>query len=125
MIRKLSLIAISALALVACKQETIVAGERPDPMADELANAAPVELPPAIAASKTYRCKDNSLIYIDWFNDNLTANLRLKSKTGTPINLTAPSAGAAYAGGGYELSGSAEAKSVTLKKGGAGQACDG
>ena len=35
-------------------------------MANELANAAPVELPPAIAASKTYRCKDNSLVQIDW-----------------------------------------------------------
>ncbi len=37
--------------------------DRPDPMADELANAAPVELPPSIAASKTYRCKDNSLVH--------------------------------------------------------------
>ena len=26
-------------------------------------------LPPAIAASKTYRCKDNSLVYIDWLSD--------------------------------------------------------
>jgi hypothetical protein len=30
-------------------------GEQPDPVKDELANAAPVELPPAIASTKTYR----------------------------------------------------------------------
>ena len=34
------------------------------------------ELPPAIAASKTYRCKDNSLVYVDWLSDNKTANVR-------------------------------------------------
>ena len=66
MIRTTTLITLSALALAACEPETIDGNKRPDPMADQLANAAPVELPPAIAASKTYRCKDNSLVQIDW-----------------------------------------------------------
>ena len=40
-----------------------------DPQANAVANAAPVAMPPAIVASKTYRCKDNSLVYIDWLAD--------------------------------------------------------
>ncbi len=55
MIRTITLITLSGLALAACEPETIDGNERPDPMADQLANAAPVELPPAIASSKTYR----------------------------------------------------------------------
>src|SRR6185436_19271668 len=73
--RKLVLIITAATALAACKQETIVANEQPDPMADELANAAPVELPPAIASSKTYRCKDNGLVKIDWLQGGKGAYL--------------------------------------------------
>ena len=46
MIRNLTLIVIGALALAACKPETITGSDQPDPMASELANAAPVELPP-------------------------------------------------------------------------------
>lgn len=113
--------------LAACDTQptTIVAGGGPnDPTANQIAAAPPVKLPPAMLASKSYRCKDNSLIYVDWFTDNLTGSLRLKDKSGTPINLTAPSAGAAYAGGGYELTGTAQAKAITLKKSGARQACD-
>jgi hypothetical protein len=114
------------LLLAACntKPTTIVAGGPADPDAAKIAAAKPVKLPPAMLASKSYRCKDNSLIYVDWFNDSMTANLHLKSKTADPVNLSAPSAGAPYTGGGYELTGNADAKSVTLKKGGAGQACD-
>jgi len=124
----LSALPLTALILLsACdtKPTTIVGSGPADPDADKIKAAPPVKLPPAMLASKSYRCKDNSLIYVDWFNDNLTANLRLKDKTTTPVNLTAPSAGAAYAGGGYELTGTADAKSVTLAKGGASQACDG
>jgi hypothetical protein len=114
----------AALLLAACntQPETITAG--PDD-SDVNTSAAPVKLPPAMLASKSYRCKDNTLVYVDWFNDNMTANLHLKEKAASPVNLSAPSAGATYAGGGYELTGTAEAKSVTLKKGGASQACDG
>ena len=53
MIRNIALLAIGAAALAACNSEshTVVANEAPDPMAAELANAAPIELPPAIAAT--------------------------------------------------------------------------
>ncbi|MDQ3246582.1 MAG: hypothetical protein M3Q52_06785 [Pseudomonadota bacterium] len=80
MTRKLTIIAIAAAtALAGCNNEdhNIVAGEVPDPMADEPANAAPVVLPPSIQASKVYRCKDNSVLYVDWLSDG---KARVKTK---------------------------------------------
>jgi len=81
--RKLSLIIIGSAALVACNKEshTIVGGDQPDPMKDELAKAAPVELPPAIASTKTYRCKDNSLVRIDWLQGGKGAYLHGEATT--------------------------------------------
>jgi hypothetical protein len=109
----------AAAALAGCNQEpeTIESGPA-DPMGDALANAAPVELPPAIAASKIYRCKDNSVVYIDWLSDK-------KSKAAAPIQLKAAAEGEAMtAADGHSLTGTAEAASVTLTRPGKGsQSC--
>ncbi|HWI86653.1 MAG TPA: hypothetical protein VNT42_10080 [Sphingomonas sp.] len=121
MTRALPLAALALLAACDTKPTTIVAGGGPnDPTAEQIKAAPPVKLPPAMLASKSYRCKDNSLFYIDWFNDNMTANLRTE-KSGAPTNLAAPSAGAPYTGGKYTLTGSADAKTITLN----GQPCEG
>lgn len=70
---RLPLVALgAALSLSACNDggHTIVQQGPADPMANEIANAAPVELPPAITASKSYRCSgDNSVVYIDWLSN--------------------------------------------------------
>ena len=116
MIRNITLIALGSLALGACNSEpeNLVGGGTPDPMAKELAGAAPVELPPAIAASKTYRCKDNSLVSIDWLADNKSANLRVGGAT-TPVQLKAAAAGGALtAADGTSLTGNAAAGKVGL-----------
>ncbi len=118
MIRKLSLIAIAAAALAACNNETIVANEQPDPMADELANAAPVELPPAIAASKTYRCKDNSLVRIDWLHGGKGAYVHGDGQAQTHVKPAEavegqPASTDLVAEGGFVLKGDATASSVT------------
>jgi len=123
-LRATPLAALFLLAACDSQPTTIVAGGPSDPDADKIKSAPPIKMPPAMLASKSYRCKDNSLIYIDWFNDNQTANLHLKDKTATPIVLSAPKAGDPYAGDAYTLTGTATAKSVTLKKGGAAQDCD-
>ena len=137
MIRNLTLLAIAAAALAACDSEshTITANEAPDPMAGELANAAPVELPPAIAASKIYRCKDNGLVKIDWLAGGQGANLRVGDATtaialrapapaATGGNEVAPSDGALVAEGGYSLKGEASGSTVTLALPGKGaQGC--
>ena len=131
MIRNLSLIAVGLLALTACKPETITGGEQPDPMARELANAAPVELPPAIAASKTYRCKDNSLVQIDWLADNKGAYVHGEDRTQTHVKTAVavegePASTDLTAEGGYVLKGNAAASTVNLTLPGKGaQACKG
>jgi hypothetical protein len=133
MIRTLTLTALSALALAACNSEpnTIVGGDRPDPMADELANAAPVELPPAIASSKTYRCKDNSLVQIDWLAQDKGAYVHGDGQTQTWLKPAAPVEGQPAttdltAEGGYVLKGNATASTVTLAvPGKAAQSCRG
>ena len=119
MIRTLTLTALAALALTACEPQTIRGGEQPDPMKDELANAAPVELPPAIASSKTYRCKDNSLVQIDWLAQDKGAYVHGDGQTQTHLKPAAPVEGQPAstdltAEGGYVLKGNATAASVTL-----------
>jgi hypothetical protein len=131
MIRKICLIAVGAVALNACEPETIDGNKRPDPMQDQLANAAPVELPPAIAASKTYRCKDNSLVQIDWLAQNKGAYVHGNGQEQTHLKPAEPVEGKPAstdltADGGYVLKGNATASTVTLTMPGKGsQACKG
>ena len=131
MIRKLTLIILGSAALVACKQETIVAGEQPDPMKDALANAAPVELPPAIESSKTYRCKDNSLVRIDWLQGGKGAYLHGDGHAQTHLKTAAavegqPASTDMVADGGFVLKGNATASTVSVTVPGKGaQACKG
>jgi hypothetical protein len=109
------------LSLAACGGPETVTADDDDPQAAELAKATPKELPPAIASSKTYRCKDNSLVYIDFMNDQKTALFKA-TKDGSPTLLTAPEAGKPFIAEGYSLSGSGG--SVNLSRPGKGsQAC--
>jgi hypothetical protein len=129
MIRKLSLIVLAATMLAACNNEPIVGGDQPDPMARELANAAPIELPPAIAASKTYRCKDNGLVNIDWLQGGKGAYVHGEGQTQTHLKPIEPVEGKPastdlVAEGGYVLKGDASASSVSLTLPGKGaQSC--
>jgi hypothetical protein len=98
------------LALAACNsnpQSAEVLDSNPDPMANQLANRAPVELPPAIKADKTFRCKDNSLLYVTLFQGDKLAFVKT-TPTGTINRLTAANAGDPLtAEGGWKLSGTA------------------
>jgi hypothetical protein len=113
---------VAMLALAGCEQKTkTVSTIAPDPMAAELANAAPVELPPAVTASVSYRCDDNSLAYVDFFAGDKQANLRTE-KDGDIVHLTAETAGDPLtAEGGYKLSG--DEKSITLTTPGGTKTC--
>ncbi|HVF83298.1 MAG TPA: hypothetical protein VM913_03890 [Sphingomicrobium sp.] len=109
----LTLLAAAALAGCDNSDQTIVQNGPPDTMANELANAPPVVLPPAIAATKTYRCADNSLVTIDWLADDKTANVRVGEAT-TPVQFAAAAAGDPFKSpDGTTLTGTAEAASVT------------
>jgi hypothetical protein len=113
--------AAASFALAACQQKAPeVIDTNPDPMANVLANAPKVDLPPPIAASTTMRCKeDNSLVYVDFFKGDTQARLRTK-KDGEPIQLKAEKAGDAYTNDdGYSVKG--DPKKITLKQPGKGE----
>ena len=119
----LALALTAAAALAGCNQEdhNIVAAGPADPMGNQ-ANAD-VVLPPAIAHSKIYRCKDNSVVYIDWLSDNKSANIRTE-RNGPPTHVVAPAEGEAMVAEGFSLTGTGEAASVTLARPGKGsQTC--
>lgn len=119
MIRKLTLIAMAATTLAACNNDPIESKGPPDPMAQELANAAPVELPPAIASSKTYRCKDNSVVTIDWLHGGKGAYVHGNGTAQTWVKPVEPVEGKPAsaeltAEGGYALTGEAGANSISV-----------
>jgi uncharacterized lipoprotein len=122
MMHRTKIAAVAALlTLSACQQETIVAG-RKDDMAEELAKAPKVVLPPSIKSTKAYRCKDGGLIYVDLFQGDKMANLRA-AENGPVTKLEAPEAGQPMvAAGGYSLT--VSGNSVTVAQPGKGsQSC--
>ena len=108
-------IAVAALiTLAACDSKPkaeVVDSRAPDPMASALANAAPVELPPAVKASVTFRCKDNSLIFVDFFQGDKLANFR-SEKNGKITQLKADAAGQPFVADGVKLTGTPKAVTV-------------
>lgn len=116
---------VAAAALAGCNKEdhTIVAGPDGDTANQAPATNEPVVLPPSILSTKLYRCKDNSVVYIDWLSDNKSANFR-GSQNATPVQLTAPEPGKAMVADGYSLTGTVAASAVTLSRPGKGsQSC--
>ncbi|WP_448658685.1 hypothetical protein ACPVPU_14540 [Sphingomonas sp. CJ99] len=115
--KNLSLLAVAAAlaaTLSACNSEPeVVSSRAPDPYAEARKKAGPVELPPSIRESVTFRCKDNSLLYVDFFNGDQQVNLKTEP-TATPVQLKAPAAGEPFVAEGYALSGTAKSVTVTL-----------
>lgn len=102
----LLLASLTLLPLGACQENTITADEANDPQAKELAKAAPVQLPPSIRAAKTYRCKDNSLVYITFMDDGVTALVRDKQEEPPLATLRAAGEGEPFVAEGFSVSGS-------------------
>ncbi|MEG3179428.1 hypothetical protein [Sphingomonas sp. LT1P40] len=109
-------VAILALPLAACSPEPEVVTSRvDDPMAEQLANRAPVELPPAIKASKSMRCQPgNALVFVEFFEGDKLVRVRTE-KGGTATDLKAAEAGQPFvAEGGYKLTGTPTSATVEL-----------
>lgn len=106
---------IAAAALTACsqsKEPEVLDSRAPDPNASAIANAAPVELPPAIRAQKTYRCADNSLVNVTWFTGDKQASVTV-GKT-SPVIVKSAEGKSPWTGeDGTLLSGTDEKISVT------------
>jgi hypothetical protein len=115
--------ALAATILTAAcnsEPETITANTH-DPQAEALAKAPPRELPPAIQASRTYRCRDNSLLYADFYTND-TVRARINDRNATPTALTAEGGNPPYTAEGWSIS--ADADQVTLTAPGRGtQTC--
>lgn len=93
------------LALAACKKQTTVIDPNPDPMKNEVAAAPPVQLPPSISATVEFRCKDQSVVSVDFFKGKMQATVH-PTKAGEPVHLTSATAGGPFTTpDGYKLSG--------------------
>lgn len=104
------------LALAACNDNTAseTAAANAAVAANKTAAAtAPAELPPAIKAEKTLRCKDNSLIYVTFFQGDKQAVVRTE-QNGTPTTLKAANAGEPLTAEGFSLTGGPDNVTVTL-----------
>lgn len=110
---------VAALFLLsACGEpETIVAGGVPQDQAETAAlNAAkPVELPPSMTATaKPYRCKDNSVVFIDLFSGDKQATVHRGESTATGVVLKADEAGQPLvADGGWRMVGTGATVELT------------
>ncbi|TVV72429.1 hypothetical protein [Sphingomonas solaris] len=98
--------------LAACNSKTETATADGAAEANTATAAPPIELPPPLIASRTFRCKDNSLLYIDFYGGEKTADLRAV-KDGTVTKLVAEEAGKPLTGGGYSVSGTGKEVTIT------------
>src|SRR4051794_16468074 len=100
----------AAAALAGCNKSdhTIVAGGEPDDNTGNAVANANVQLPPSIVASKSYRCADNRLVYVDWMSDGSARVKNKREEVGTVVAAGAP-----------DLKGDPKTPSITYK----GQSC--
>ena len=94
----------AAAALAGCDNSDHTIGGDKDA---NVVASAPVTLPPSISASKSYRCKDNHLIYVDWMSDGTARVKKSREEVGTTVTP------------GTELTGDAHAATITYN----GQSC--
>src|SRR3546814_8174222 len=62
----------------------------------------PIQMPPAIVASHTYRCTGGDVLYVDFLADGTSINVKQRP-SGPSLRLTAPSQGLTYVGDGMNL----------------------
>ena len=114
------------LSLAGCNnQPTNIGADETDDMKTQLATAKPVSLPPSIAATKSLRCADNSVVFVDFYSDGKSAGIHLK-KDSPPTIVKADTAGKPMTGdGGYALDGTQTSSSVKVTlPGKPEQSCD-
>jgi hypothetical protein len=105
----------AAAALAGCNKQdhTIVAGG-PDTGDYNAAANADVQLPPAIVATKLYRCADNSVVSVDYLSDGKSANVRA-GKGAPTVQVAAAEAGQPMlAEGGYSVEGTPDSGTAKI-----------
>lgn len=111
-----ALVAAALLPLAACNNQPKTDAPADNAAVENTAAAAPVELPPAIRAdNKSFRCKDNSLAFVTFFEGDTQAMVR-ETQDGAPTLLKAEKAGDPLtAEGGWSLTGN-EKTGITLTR---------
>lgn len=114
-IAPLALAMAALLPLAACNNQQKADAANAAAAANEAAtNAIVAEMPPAIRADKTFRCKDNSLAYVTFFEGDKQAVVKDK-QDGPATLLKAEKAGDPLtAEGGWKMTG--DEKGVTLTR---------
>jgi hypothetical protein len=104
------------LSLAACDQQKPeeVTSVSQDPQAEALKNAPKVELPPSIESSVSMRCKDNSIVFADFYKGAKQVLVK-ETKDGPGTMLKAPEAGQPFvAEGGYKVTGTAKNATIEI-----------
>jgi hypothetical protein len=110
----LSAAALALISLAACENKpTEVTSVSPDPNAAELAKRKPVELPPMMTSEVTFRCKDQSVHIVDFFQGDKQVLIK-PEKEGSVTKLTAEKPGDAYKADGYVLKGDKTGITLTM-----------
>lgn len=101
------------LSLAACNGKATPTEAENAAAAANAAEAAkpPVEMPPSVKSTKTYRCDDNSVVSVELYVGDKQANLHPTEK-GAPIMLRSAEAGQPMTAEGYSLEGTE--KKITL-----------
>ncbi|MGF1549764.1 MAG: hypothetical protein ACFBQW_04435 [Sphingomonadaceae bacterium] len=95
----------AALSLAACGDS----GQAPEAEPEtEKAPAENISLPPTIAETRTYRCRDNSLVYVNIMSDGTTVNVRSLEDEPPRATLTREAEDEPFTGEGYYLSGTGD-----------------
>lgn len=112
----LALAAAALLPLAACNNQPKTDAPADNAAVENAAAAAPVELPPSIRLdNKSFRCKDNSLAFVTFFQGDTQATVK-DTQDGTPTLLKAEKAGDPLtAEGGWKLTGD-EKSGITLTR---------
>lgn len=103
------------LSLAACENKPEeVTSVTSDPQAEALKNAPKVELPPSIESSVSMRCKDNSIVFADFYKGAKQVLVK-ETKDGPGTMLKAPEAGQPFvAEGGYKVTGTAKSATIEI-----------
>ncbi len=95
--KHLLLAPLSMLALAACNSSNTPTTTENTTDSSAVA-AAQIEMPPAITATGTYRCADNTILYLDFLGQNEAADIRVGDKSAIAVRVTAPKADVSDAG---------------------------
>lgn len=111
-----ALAAAALLPLVACNNQPKTDAPADNAAVENAAAAAPVEMPPAIRAdNKSLRCKDNSLVFVTFFEGDTQAMVK-DTQDGSPTLLKAEKTGDPLtAEGGWTMTGD-EKTGITLTR---------